>query len=128
MRLPLLTRTLSLHAEPADRFMRFSVVGECNAQDMQRLIPVMLEETERNGFQKAYVDTTSMIGEFRDFERYSLAESFVKHWGPRRRVVVECPPTKLSGSRLFETVAVNRSAQLRIGDRATDLLAWLLAD
>lgn len=52
----------------------------------------------------------------------------MKHWGTLRRVVIECPPAKLPGGRLFETVAVNRSGQVRVGDRPQDLLGWLLAD
>jgi len=128
MRLPLLTRSLSVDAEAAERFMRFRVAGECNALDLQRMIPVLLEVTEKNGFERAYIDTSPMIGELQDFDRYSLAESFVKHWGTQRRIVIECDAAKLQGSRLFETVAVNRSGQVRIGNQSDELLGWLLGD
>jgi hypothetical protein len=128
MRLPIHTRSLILDAELSDGHMRFRIDGNYDAQDLERMIPAMLEEIVRNGLERALIDIRAMTGELPDLDRYTLGESFVKHWGIRRRAAVLVDTSKQRINKLFETVAVNRAGQVRVGDRAEELLAWLMAD
>lgn len=128
MRLPIHTRSLILDAELSDGHMRFRISGPYDAPDLERMIPAMLEEIVRNGLERAFIDISAMTGELPDLDRYTLGESFVKHWGIRRRAAVLVDTSKQRINKLFENVAVNRAGQVRVGDRTEELLAWLMAD
>ena len=52
----------------------------------------------------------------------------MKHWGIRRRAAVLVDTSKQRINKLFETVAVNRAGQVRVGDQPEALLAWLMAE
>lgn len=126
MRMPLPTRSLILDAETAEGHARFTISGAYDAQDLERIIPAMLEEAVRLGFDRAYIDITSMTGELPDFDRYTLAEVFVRHWGVKRRAAIQVDPATQRINRLFENVAVNRSGQVKVGERPEELFAWLM--
>jgi len=128
MRVPIHTRSLMLDAEPSEGYMLFRIAGHYDAHDLERMVPAMLEETVRNGLERAFIDISAMTRELPDLDRYTLGESFVRHWGIRRRAAVLVDYTKQRVNRLFETVAVNRSGQVRVGDKRDDLLAWLKAE
>ena len=128
MRLPLHTRSLILEAETAAGHARFRISGEYDVRDLERMIPAMLEETVRQGVERAYIDITPMTGELPDFDRYNLAEMFVQHWGVKRRAAIQVDTIRQRVNKLFENVAVNRSGQVLVGDRPEDLLAWLMKD
>jgi hypothetical protein len=128
MRLPLHTRSLILEAEQAEGYAHFRITGEYHIQDMEKMIPAMAGELLRIGLDRAFVDITAMTGELPDLDRFTLAEAFVQHWGTHRRAAVRMDSTRQRMNKLFETVAVNRYGQVQVGDRAEDLLAWLLAD
>lgn len=128
MRLPLHTRSLILETEPAEGYARFRITGEYDAHDLERMVPAMLEETVRQGCERAYIDISLMTGDLPDLDRYTLAEAFVRHWGTKRRAAIQVDMTRQRVNRLFETVALNRSGQVRMGDRAEDLMAWLMRE
>jgi len=128
MRVPLHTRSLILDAETAEGHVRFRIEGEYDAQDLERMVLAMLEEVVQRGFDRAYIDITHMTGELPDFDRFTLAEAFARHWGAKRRAAIQVDAARQRVNRLFETVVVNRSGQVRVGERPDDLLAWLMAD
>ncbi len=126
MRLPLHTLSLILESEPAQGYAYFRISGQYHVQDLEKMIPAMLQELLRQGVDHAFVDIASMTGELPDLDRFTLAEAFVQHWGPHRRAAVRVDSSRQRINRLFETVAINRSGQVRVGDEAEDLMAWLL--
>ncbi|MBW8888822.1 MAG: hypothetical protein JF616_13790 [Fibrobacteres bacterium] len=128
MRVPLHTRSLILDAETAEGYVRFRIQGEYDAKDLEGMILPMLEEVVRQGFMRAYIDITQVTGELPDFDRFTLAESFARHWGAKRRAAIQVDTARQRINKLFENVAVNRSAQVRVGDQPDALLAWLMAD
>jgi hypothetical protein len=128
MRLPLHTRSLILEAEEAEGYAHFRILGEYHAPDMEAMIPAMAGELSRMGLDRAYVDISAMTGDLPDLDRFTLAEAFVMHWGTHRRAAVRTDSTRQRVNKLFETVAINRYGQVRVGDRPEELLAWLLAD
>jgi hypothetical protein len=128
MRLPLHTRSLILEAEQAEGYAHFRITGDYHAPDLEKMIPAMAEELARIGHDRAFVDISDMTGDLPDLDRFTLAEAFVLHWGTHRRAAVRTDSTRQRVNRLFETVALNRYGQVRVGDRIEDLLAWLLAD
>ncbi len=128
MRVPLHTRSMVLDAETAEGHVRFQITGEYDVQDLERMISAMLEEVVRHGCDRAYIDITLMSGELPDFDRYTLAEVFARQWGAKRRAAIQVDTERQRVNRLFENVAVNRSAQVRVDDQPDELLAWLMRD
>ncbi len=128
MRVPLQTRSAFLDVDTADTHLRFRITVSYSLEDLELMIPAMLGELMRQGRERALVDITAMTGEMPDLDRFTLAESFVRVWGVQRRAAVLVDMANQRINRLFETVALNRFGQVRVGDSAEGLLAWLLAD
>lgn len=128
MRLPLETRSAFLDVETAEGHLRFRITGDYSFEDLEMMIPAMLGELTRHGHARALVDISDMTGEMPDLDRFTLAETFVRVWGAHRRAAVKVDTVRQRINRLFETVALNRFGQVRVGDRSEELMAWLLAD
>lgn len=126
MRLPLHTLSLILESEPAEGYAYFRISGRYHVLDLEKMIPAMLQELIRLDVDRAFVDISGMTGELPDLDRFTLAETFVQHWGPHRRAAVRVDSSRQRINHLFETVAINRSGQVRVGDGAEELMAWLL--
>ena len=128
MRLPLKTRSAFLDSERADGHTRFRIHGAYDLRDLEIMIPAILAEVVRQGHERAFIDISSMTGDIPDVDRFTLAQGFAELWGSRNRAAIRVDPENQRVNRLFETVAVNRSAQVRVGGRNQDLLDWLLAE
>jgi hypothetical protein len=126
MRMAIEMRSVNVEAESAGSHLRVLVTGAYDFADFRALVREALAECARYRHDRAFFDITAVTGEMPDLDRYDLGEQFAREWGQFMRAAILVD----SGQRvnkLFETVAINRSAQVQVGFHEETLMGWLLA-
>ncbi|PQO33046.1 hypothetical protein [Blastopirellula marina] len=108
------------------QYVEFITAGDPTEKQWIELLHRIVEELERSGKSRVFVDASNMTTIPDSMVRYRMGIRTGETLSVSARIAVFYP--LLKDDNFWETVATNRGALARSGNDRDELLAWLLQD
>lgn len=109
-----------------ERYLEFISTGDPTENQWIELLNRIVEELDRSGKSRVFVDTSGLSVLPDPMVRYRMGIRVGETFSVNVRIAILF--TKDMGDRFWETVANNRGAMAHSGDDREELLAWLLEE
>jgi len=113
---------LSVTSETYDRYLKVTVTGQWQLDDVLELIQVIKAEAERAGRERVLVDLRGVDGRPSQMDRFFAGKQVAEDLGKFRIAVVSRPEYI---NKFAENTAVNRGARFAVMPSEEEAINWL---
>lgn len=118
---------MSFEYQSNDRndYFQIDVQGPITLSELFGLFEVIRNESEDHKSRRIFLDLTKATGHTSTSERFRLGKEAARIWGNEIKVSI-LVDRSVKINQMFETVAVNRGANVRVFHEKVQALEWLL--